>query len=104
MNIGVDLVDIERFKNKEFNFFKRFLHKNEINFIQMQTSADIKIIYVASIWAIKEAIFKANNTYSQFNKIEIKRKNNHWWHENFSISISHEKNLIVAFVVEKKEI
>ncbi|VEU76636.1 holo-ACP synthase [Mycoplasmopsis columbina] len=101
MNIGVDLVKIERFKNKDLNFAKRFLSSKELNYFENKTlKMDTQTL--ASIWAIKEAIFKADNSYFNFSKIELTRENNQWLHQEFDISLSHEGDYVTAIALKKR--
>ncbi|KKB26666.1 Holo-[acyl-carrier protein] synthase [Mycoplasmopsis meleagridis] len=102
MNIGVDLVKISRFNNKTEGFIKRILHREEYAYFT-DINDNLKTKTLATFWAIKEAIFKANNSYYSFAKILLKKENNKWIHPNFSISISHEDDYLIAFVIENKE-
>ncbi|WP_036452286.1 4'-phosphopantetheinyl transferase superfamily protein [Mycoplasma buteonis] len=99
-HVGVDLTTISRFENIPNGFEKRFLSKWELEqFYLLQPSK--KALFLARSWAIKEAIFKANNQYHTFTNIELRKKDHRWTFKNFEISISHEKDLLIAFVVEK---
>ncbi|QGZ97306.1 4'-phosphopantetheinyl transferase superfamily protein [Mycoplasma sp. NEAQ87857] len=97
--IGVDITHISRFEKADINFAKRILSIDEFNqFIKLKTEQ--KALFLARAWAIKEAIFKANNKYYRFSQINLKKYNNRWHFLNFSISISHDQDILIAFVLE----
>ncbi|AKA50063.1 ACP synthase [Mycoplasmopsis gallinacea] len=98
-NIGVDLTKISRFANKDINFAKRILSISELA-IYKKVPKERKPLFLARTWAIKEAIFKANNDYAKFTEIDLSKKDKKWVFKNFSISISHDDDFIIAFVVE----
>ena len=108
--IGIDIVDIERFKKLPFlknkNFYKKIFSDSEIKYC-------LKFKYPSSHFAgkfaLKEAVKKSiNNSLSMKNiktshsnskpKISITSCNNYY----FSASLSHENNLAVAVVISKK--
>ncbi|TQC54043.1 4'-phosphopantetheinyl transferase superfamily protein [Mycoplasmopsis mucosicanis] len=93
--IGVDITTISRFENCELNFIKRFCSPEEVAELEKQVD---KATYLASLWAIKEALFKANNSLSNFNKITIQKIDKKWTYKNYAISTSHEGDLLIAFV------
>lgn len=99
--IGIDLVDIRRFKNKSAKFLARYMNQNELLEYQKIANSDLQATYAAELWAIKEAIFKANNSLSDFSHLEIKKTNGVFSHEAFEISLSHEKNMLVAVAIKK---
>ncbi|UUD35221.1 4'-phosphopantetheinyl transferase superfamily protein [Mycoplasmopsis caviae] len=101
--IGVDIVKISRFEKAEVNFVKKFLHPNEFKKFLLIDDNFLKSKFLASIWAIKEAIFKADNSLYEFKNIELKKERDTWEHEKFNISISHEEDFLVAVVLKKKE-
>ncbi|WP_156768873.1 4'-phosphopantetheinyl transferase superfamily protein [[Mycoplasma] mobile] len=96
--IGVDLTKISRFKNKSEKFAKRILSHEE--FEKWEINKDHS--FLATRWAIKEAIYKADNNFFEFSKINVK-KDNYYWFQNFYISVSHEGDLIIAFVIKKEK-
>ncbi|TPE58087.1 4'-phosphopantetheinyl transferase superfamily protein [[Mycoplasma] falconis] len=98
--VGVDLTTISRFENLEEHTIKNILHVEEIKEYQKINSLN-KAKYLATRWAIKEAIFKSDNNYSNFSKIKIdKTPEGRYAFENFKISTSNEGNLLIAFVVK----
>lgn len=101
MNLGVDLVTISRFKNKNKEFIERLLSEEELAEFNKLDNEESKELFLARSWAIKEAIFKADNSYFKFNKINLIKINNEWNFKNFKISISHENDLLIAFVIKE---
>ncbi|UWD34094.1 4'-phosphopantetheinyl transferase superfamily protein [Mesomycoplasma molare] len=96
--IGVDLTQISRFKNKKETFVRKILSKNEI--LEYENSEN-KEKFLATRWAIKEAIFKADNSFFEFNLIDIKKENKRYKFREFEISTSYENNLVIAIVYKK---
>lgn len=98
--IGVDITKISRFQNKNLDFVKRILHPEEVkqyNSVSLERQAK----FLATRWAIKEAIFKANNKYHNFSDILILHNlNGTYSFANFQISTSDQDDLLVAFVLE----
>ncbi|WP_027121211.1 holo-ACP synthase [Mycoplasma leonicaptivi] len=100
-NIGVDLTRISRFKDKKNSFLKRVLSEFELKIYNNFQTSEEKTLFLARSWAIKEAIFKADNKFYKFNQINLQKKNNIWFFTNeFKISISHEGDYLVAFVIK----
>lgn len=98
--VGIDLTKISRFKDKDQNFIQRILSEQEI---EEYYNCENKEHFLATRWAIKEAIFKANNSYYQFNKINLKCLNRKYSFLNFEISTSSEDEYIIAIAIERKE-
>ncbi|EIE41061.1 holo-acyl-carrier protein synthase [Mycoplasmopsis canis UF31] len=97
---GVDLTRISRFKDKSLIFAKKILSANEFQEFQKLSDIDSKSLFLARSWAIKEAIFKADNQYFNFSSIDLIKINKRWTFKDFSISISHEGDLLIAFVTK----
>ena len=97
--LGIDLTKVSRFKNKSETFVKRVLNAEEIK--EYHNSND-KVFYLANAWAIKEALFKADNRLSNFNEIRITKSNGVYNYINFEISTSNEDGYIVA-IARKEE-
>lgn len=96
--IGVDITSIKRFANRKLNFVKKVLSDEE--FIEWE-KVENKDLYIAQRWAIKEAIFKANNDYHDYHKINIIRdEKGVFIFKNFKISTSKENEYVIAFVME----
>ncbi|UUM19943.1 MULTISPECIES: holo-ACP synthase [unclassified Mycoplasma] len=102
LNIGVDIAKISRFKDAKFSLIQKILSKQELIDYQ-NTSSEHQALFLARSWAIKEAIFKSDNSYSQFSKINLTKVNNKWTFNNFSISISHEDDFVIAMVVKNED-
>ncbi|MGL5357618.1 MAG: 4'-phosphopantetheinyl transferase superfamily protein [Metamycoplasmataceae bacterium] len=96
--IGVDLTKISRFENIELDLILRVLSPKEVSAYKALNS-DLKAKYIATRWAIKEAIFKADNKYSNFSKIYINKKEKVYSFKEFQISVSNEGDYIIAFVI-----
>ena len=110
-NIGIDIINIERFKKKEYAKNKKFYEK-------IFTSSEIKYClrfknrseHFAGKFAIKEAVRKAIKEKISFNKILtthrnskpriiLKAKQNY----EFLVSVSHESNIAIAVVIALKK-
>ena len=55
MNIGIDIVKISRFENKDIHFIKRVLTEKEL-LVYNNLLEEKKAQYLASRWTSKEAI------------------------------------------------
>ena len=91
--LGIDLTRVSRFKNASDSFLKKVLHTSEIE--EYDNSND-KPLFLAKRWAIKEALFKADNSLVNFNKIQITKKNDKYNYDDFYISTSREDEYVVA--------
>ncbi|MGL5617469.1 MAG: 4'-phosphopantetheinyl transferase superfamily protein [Metamycoplasmataceae bacterium] len=98
--IGIDITSIERFKNKDEKFAKRILSKDE--FIDWR-NVEYKDVFLATRWAIKEAIFKSDNKYSNFSKVNVQKINNKYYFKSFGISTSRENDYIIAIAIKNKD-
>ena len=107
LGIGVDIVDINRFRKLDYkqniSFFERIFTKSEINYCRkFQNSAE----HFAGKFAAKEAVRKSINqkikltdviTSHHKSKPKVRIKNKPQY--NFQVSISHEKNVAVGIVI-----
>jgi holo-[acyl-carrier protein] synthase len=109
LNIGIDVVDVNRFKKLEYHkniqFYKKIFAKSEINYcIKYKNAAE----HFAGKFAIKEAVKKSINqkikmidiitSHSNTKpKVRINSKSQY----NFQISISHEKNIAIGVVISE---
>ncbi len=101
---GIDICRIDR---KEFNNQKliaRFLHPKELETFNQINDKFLLQQFLASRWAIKEALFKALNHPIPFNKILIYYQNNHPMidlinYQQVSVTLSYEDNLVIASVI-----
>tara|TARA_B100000029_G_C17576730_1_gene958377 strand:- start:932 stop:1273 length:342 start_codon:yes stop_codon:yes gene_type:complete len=105
--IGIDIVDINKFKNKHYKDNKKFYQKifvnSEIEYcLKFKNSGQ----HFAGKFAIKEAVRKSLKKSIDFLDIitehedskpiiKLKIKNNY----NFFVSISHDKNYAIAIVI-----
>lgn len=103
MRIGVDIAYIPRFKDVDEHFIKRILTNDEI--IQYQKlSSEKRILFLAGRWASKEAIYKANNKNDYLHYTILNEENGKPYvknHPEIKISISHDNDYVVAFVIEE---
>ena len=106
-NIGIDMVDIDRFRKKEYGknkfFYEKIFTKSEIKYC---LSFKNKSEHFAGKFAIKEAVKKSIKEKISFieivtshnnskPKITLKKKLNY----RFLVSISHEKDFAIAMVI-----
>ena len=106
-NIGTDIVDIDRFRKKEYNenkkFYEKIFTKSEIKYcLSFKNNSE----HFAGKFAIKEAVKKSIKEKISFKeiitdhdnsrpKIILKKKLNY----RFLISVSHEKDFAIAMVI-----
>ncbi|MGY6171988.1 4'-phosphopantetheinyl transferase superfamily protein [Candidatus Mycoplasma pogonae] len=98
--IGVDIAYIPRFKNKSLKFVQRILSPLEYEEFLTKDIAE-KSLFLAKSWSIKEALFKADNSLLEFNKITLIKKANNYYFPGFKISTSKENNYVIAFVIKE---
>ena len=106
-NIGIDIVDINRFKNKKFSenitFYKKIFTKSEIDYCRKYKSP---YQHFAGKFAIKEAVKKSIKEKISFKEIvtnhnnskpniTLKKKLNY----RFLVSVSHERDFAIAMVI-----
>ncbi|WP_369085919.1 4'-phosphopantetheinyl transferase superfamily protein [Metamycoplasma spumans] len=99
--IGIDITRVSRFKKVSQRFVQNVLHQDEIKEFD-KLESDQKPKFLATRWAIKEALFKADNKYSCFNEVLIKKSSEgRYVFLDFEISTSDEGNLLIAIVLKK---
>lgn len=105
--IGIDLVENNRFLNYPIDNIKRILTNNEyIEYINVDKN--YQHLYLASRWSAKEAIYKAINNSININPINIEILYGHNKKpfctniKNISLSISHTQLNTVAIALFKK--
>ena len=112
LSIGVDIEDISRFKNKNSKFLKRIFTINELEYCLSNKKSEENL---CARFCAKEAVIKALssivNKKPAFLDIEILKKPNGVPYINmlsdefkkydYLLSISHEKDKAIAFVVVK---
>ena len=110
MGVGIDIVDVNRFRNIPFekkpSFYKQIFHENEIKYCLKFKDP---YTHFAGKFAVKECVrkcvgnkikFKDIITSHQKLKPQVKIKNKPEYF--FQISISHEKNVAIAIVLCEK--
>ncbi len=110
LKIGVDIEDISRFEDKDPKFLFRVFTQKELDYCFKNKNPQA---HLCARYCAKEAVVKAlSNIYLKtipYNKIEILKHENGSPYVNilidelkqyaFSLSISHEKEKAIAFVV-----
>ena len=110
--VGLDIVEVDRFKKKKYEknkiFYKKIFVCSEINYcLKFKNSAE----RFAAKFAIKEAVIKSIFEKIHFIDIEIiyknakpgiKLRNSLQKKYNFLVSVSHEKDFAVAIVISEK--
>lgn len=101
--IGIDVTNIERFKNKKDFFAKRILTKNEYS-VYLNTDESLKAKFLAVRWALKEATYKAISNFENifFTNIEFIKVDNKYkcvTFERVEVSVSYNNNLIYAIAL-----
>jgi len=110
-NIGIDIINIERFKKKEYaknkKFYQKIFTNSEIRYcLEFKNSSE----HFAGKFAIKEAVRKSIKEKIPFNKILTMHKNSKPMivlkmklNYRFLVSVSHEANMAVAIVIALKK-
>jgi len=110
-NIGIDIINIERFKKKEYaknkKFYQKIFSKSEIEYcLEFKNSSE----HFAGKFAIKEAVRKSLKEKVPFNKILTTHKNSKpriilkmKLNYEFLVSVSHETNMALAIVIALKK-
>ena len=110
-NIGIDIINIERFKKKEFaknkKFYQKIFTNSEIRYcLEFKNSSE----HFAGKFAIKEAFRKTIKEKIPFNKILTMHKNSKprivlkmKLNYEFLVSVSHEADMAVAIVIALKK-
>ena len=110
-NIGIDIINIERFNKKEYTknkiFYQKIFTDSEIKYcLKFKNSSE----HFAGKFAIKEAVKKSIKEKIPFNKILTIHKNSKprivlkmKLNYEFLVSVSHESNMAVAIVIALKK-
>lgn len=97
--LGIDLTKISRFEDAKEALINKVLHPNEIlEYNKVQNKA----YFLAARWAIKEALFKADNSLFDFNKIEIKKDGRVYKYPGYIITTSSEDDYYIATVMKER--
>ncbi len=102
MNIGCDIVENKRLKNKNQRFIELVLTKNE-----QKEYKEKGLSYLTGRFAAKEAIMKCLNNTKELTYHDIEILNNKNGKpitniKNIELSISHEKNYTIAVALKTK--
>lgn len=109
--IGIDLVELNRLKDKDEKFIKRILSDDEFDFYQHITSPKTKLTFLGGRFAAKEAIFKAiskgpgDTNYKDFSILNDPHgkpfvKTNYFKaNEIIHISITHTDTYAISYVM-----
>ena len=109
--IGIDIVDVKRFKNKKFSknttFYKKIFSKSEIDYCNKFKSS---YEHFAGKFALKEASIKSINDKIPFSQIETSHLNSkpivrimkYRKKYKFITSLSHEKDFAIAVVISER--
>ena len=105
LGIGVDIANIPRFIDKSQHFIDRVLSSEELAVYLKQTEEN-KVVYLASRFSAKEALFKAlKNVNFDFASVSILNEKNGAPFVKMDtpykihISLSHEKDYVISYVV-----
>ena len=110
MKVGIDIINVNRFRNmpfaKKISFYKKIFHENEINYCLKFKDP---YTHFAGKFAIKESVIKSTNTKENFLKIITDHQNKKpivsiYGKNDFTFlaSISHEKDYAIGIVIAKK--
>jgi len=111
IGIGIDIVDIDRFKEKPFetneDFYKKIFNNSEIQYCLSHKNSSQSF---AAKFAIKESVIKSINKQLNFLDILTDHSNSKPIvilsgdsSYNFLVSISHEKSIAIAVVISEKQ-
>ncbi|MGL5268823.1 MAG: holo-ACP synthase [Spiroplasma sp.] len=103
-NVGIDIIEINKMNLKD-EFIERYLTKEEVKTYKTLKTELRKKQFLASKWALKEAIFKAlpsehlifnqiNITKNQYGQPIVKIKD-----YQISLSLSHNQSNVVAIAI-----
>ena len=112
INIGIDIVDVVRFRkilfSKKSSFYKKMFLPSEIKYcLRFKNSYE----HFAGKFAIKEAVKKAIDesismleieTFHNNSQPKVKLKGKLKDRYLFLVSLSHDKNLVVGIVISEK--
>ncbi len=112
IGIGVDIVNINRFRKKKFqknlNFYRKILSESEIKYC---TKFKSPYEHFAAKFAIKESVIKSIPEKIGPRDIEIvyvnrkpriRLKNSLEKKYNFLVSVSHEKEFAIGIIIAEK--
>lgn len=97
--IGVDILSIERI---DFKIARKVLSNEEREIFDSISNEKLKKEYLAERFAVKEALFKADNSYFDYDKVTVlnDEKGKPYFKDiNGLVSIAHDNGMVCAFVV-----
>ena len=97
--IGVDILSISRVN---FKIANKVLSEEELVIFNSITNERVKREYLAERFAVKEALFKADNSYFNYDQVSIlndEKGKPYLKNINGFVSISHDNGMVCAFVV-----
>ena len=97
--IGVDILSIERI---DFKIAKKVLSNEEREIFDSISNEKLKKEYLAERFAVKEALFKADNSYFNYDEVTVlnDEKGKPYFKDiNGLVSIAHDNGMVCAFVV-----
>ncbi|MCF0217452.1 MAG: 4'-phosphopantetheinyl transferase superfamily protein [Malacoplasma sp.] len=102
-SVGIDVENINRFKNLDNKIITRVLTANEYEQF-LKTEKELHPKFIATHWVLKEAVYKAISEFHKifFLKIEFMKKNNKYICTNFKnvkVSIAYSGDFIFGFAV-----
>jgi len=110
VGVGIDIIEVDRFREKPFkenkNFYEKIFHDSEIKYCLNQKNSSESF---AVKFAIKESVIKSIELKISFLEIMTEHKNEkpnikllNDSSYNFLVSTSHEKSNAVAVVISEK--
>ena len=97
--IGVDLLDETRI---DFKIARKVLSVEELEIFNSIDNEALKKEFLAERFAVKEALFKADNKYFDYDKVSVlcDEKGKPYLKDiNGLVTIAHDNNMVCAFVV-----
>ena len=97
--IGVDILKIERI---DFKIAKKVLSSEEKEVFDSIENENIKREYLAERFAVKEALFKADNAYFNYDQVTVlndEKGKPYFKNINGLVTIAHDNGMVCAFVV-----
>lgn len=102
MDVGIDMVTINRFETASEKLINKILTEDELIIFNSLVN-EKKATFLATRWASKEAIFKATQDpkYLSYSILNMDNGKPYIFkHNELKLSISHEDNLVIAIVIK----
>lgn len=97
--IGVDILSIERI---DYKIARKVLSSEELEIFNSIANDKLKREYLAERFAVKEALFKADNAYFNYDQVTVlnDEKGKPYFKDiNGLVTIAHDNGMVCAFVV-----